>query len=180
MARKKVSQAQTQGQYLVVKHTGRGGGAVHTFAPPPNSELEGFAVRPYSWETVPLEWQNNQRLRQAVEAGIISLLVVDTPPPQPNFDIAPQFLDLLEPATVAIAQLLCAGDYTPQLQGIVKLHEHIGTAGLPQRGSRVTVHYLKTKHRPWLEAVLELEQRWKNRKELIADLLAGLTKIEKM
>jgi len=56
-----------------------------------------------------------------------------------------------------------------QMQDIIHLTRWIGENGLPLSGARtnVTVEYLKTNHRQFLQATIELEKRIRNRPDFI-------------
>lgn len=67
-----------------------------------------------------------------------------------------------------------------QMQDIIHLTRWIGENGLPLSGARtnVTVEYLKTSHRQFLQATIELEKRIRNRPEFIEFMTKELKAID--
>jgi len=77
-----------------------------------------------------------------------------------------------------VAEMICATDpLTAQLIENIELHKLMGSNGLPKPDTKVSKPYLQKRHRPFLQATLELEKSWRHRSSVITMLESAIEAI---
>lgn len=151
---------------------------------PRSGEERDLILKPWRHTPVPEYFLGDLRFRQDAKAGKFELKSVDELPLDDHFKLDEKFDNSLSPAARQMALSICSEEYKADSRGMnrfkdfINLPDQIGPNGRPRGDSKVTVRYLKETHRYFLEAVLDLENRWQKRKNVLRDVRAALKKIE--
>ncbi len=125
------------------------------------------------WRTVP-------HFARDVKAGKIALRRSEDVPGDQAHHLNADYEKQLTPDLKQLALLVCSVDLDDQLLSALRLPDLLGETGLPKKGVKATKAYLKGTHMPFLQAIRELETRWKKRKEVLAEINRNIKKIEAM
>jgi hypothetical protein len=135
-----------------------------------------------AWRHTPIDraYLDNLWFRQDQDAGLIEVKEVDSLPAQDGWSVAPRFAADMEPHYLQFVMRLCSEEWSPMFENAVSLSAQISANGRPLQNSRVTVTFLRETHVLTLRAALDLEERWRKRKPVIAALKSELKAIEKL
>jgi len=152
----------------------------HYRSPRPG-EVPDLALLP--WKYIPVDrsyLEQNPYFRRDVQAGAFKVEERDLLPPNPSQPIADRWYTQLDDNQRQMVISVCTEDFTEQIQKIVSISDLLDSNGLPRKDSRITPKYLKEKHLPFLQGSLDLEMRWRNRKDVKAALKKAIQRIEKL
>lgn len=147
---------------------------------PRPQEVGDLVLEPNRWKHVDPVFLNSPIFRRYKDQGAFEYQELETTPVDPDYSIAPEQDSELEPHQRVFVQQVVTLDMNPQFQDIINLGNQVSDNGIPLRNSRVTVTYLREKHRPMLLAIQELEKRHRKRKSVLSlikkqlDRIAGL------
>lgn len=125
------------------------------------------------WKTVP-------HFARDVKSGKISLRRSEDVPEDQAHRLNEEYERALTPDLRQLALLICNVELDDQLLSAIRLPELLGETGMPKKGVKATKQYLKTTHLPFLQSIRELENRWRKRKEVMAEVMKNIKRIEAM
>lgn len=173
----------TQETYVVAYNAGPG---TLCYPGPRDGSTSDLILHPWKHVIVPEYFQHDAVFRRDAKNGKFTVEQVNDLPLDTHGQIAEQYQDLLSPESKQMVLRVCSEEYKSDSRGmnmyrdLINLPDQIGPNGRPSGQSKVTVKYLKETHRYFLEAALELEQRWQKRKAVVRDLKAALRKIDNL
>lgn len=156
-----------------------GVGAMIIPSPRPN-EVRDLVLEPFRWVHVDPVYLNSPVFRRYKDQGAFKYQELDETPIDPDFTIPPEFDKDLEPHQKVFVRHMVTMDLNDQFRDIINLANLVNESGIPQKNARVTVAYLRERHRPMLMAIQELEKRHRKRKPVLTlikkqlDRIAGL------
>lgn len=151
--------------FLIVWHDGAG---TKIIGSPTPTDLPDLVIPPYQKVTADDAWLGVAHFVRDVADGILHTDRSIVVPKVVKHDIAPQWDDVLDANQKEFVKTLCGlSVVTPQFRENLELHKLMGPGGIPKRGVKVTLHYLREKQRPMLQAAIDLEKSWQNRPGLI-------------
>lgn len=155
------------------------GPGYRSYPSPARDSVPELTLAPYKHTPVPREYLRQAAFRKEMREGVIEVKELDEQPTDPDLTVAEQYN--LPPDLKMFAQRVCEEDWTPQFAAGVNLSAQISKAnGKPVQNSRVTVQYLRETHVVTLQAILDLESKWRKRKVVLNAVKAEIKAIEKL
>jgi hypothetical protein len=174
MAKAKVVK-EVEGRWLIAKHAGEGTLIIRS----PDKNLDDLIIPPFQEVVVGEEWLNVPWFSRDVSDGKIVLTRSDSVPSVVKHEISEEWASKLNDTQRAFVMMVCSGGEFKQIyKDNIELHKLLGPGGVQRPGTAVTKPFLQTKHRFLLNALLELEKSWKNRKEVLSVAEAALKAID--
>jgi hypothetical protein len=146
---------------------------------PTPTTLPDLEIPPYQKVTASDEWLSVAHFVRDVADGVLHTERSTTVPKIVKHEIDPQWDSVLDANQKEFVKTLCGSEtVTPQLLENIQLHKLMGPGGVPKRGVKVRLQYLREKQRPMLQAAIDLEKTWKNRPELLKVLDEAILAID--
>lgn len=161
---------------LFVKNTGPGTRMYRS----PKPGVDDLVLSPHKWVQVDPAYEISSPFVRDEKKKVFESIKAETPPEDPNLEIPSDIAAQLDPGQIALVNEICLGahELAPQFKDAIEVSKHISDSGIPGKGrERITVSYLREHHRPFLMAILDLEQRHQKRRFLIVIVKKQLERI---
>ena len=139
----------------------------------PNPSVQDLVVKPFVSSVIDYDlWRKVPHFVRALTTGQIVLSETDDMPLDERPALNPELEAPLDYNYRRIATEVCFTEtVTEPYLSAINVGDLLGATGVPSRNaSRVTKSYLIEKHAPFLRATLDLEKRFRNRKEVVGVL----------
>ena len=148
---------------------------------PRPSEVQDLILAPFKWSHVDPLYKNSPHFRRGLKSKVFEYVEATEPPEDIDLSLNPDYDKDLDDAQRQFARHVCILDeVTEQMKKNLMLADQVNENGIAPKESKVTVAYLRERHRPMLLAIQDLEKRFKNRKPLLALLKKQLERIARL
>ena len=162
------------GKFLVASYDGQGTKIYRN----PESGKDDLVLVSDTPVVIDRSWTSVPHFARDVQNGIVDLKESDTVPNHADHSIRSDYMQLLDDNLRHIILTIAQMPFDAQMRSIVNVASLLGKTGVAPTNVRVTREYATTTHRSFLQALLDLEKRWKNRPEVISEVAEALKKIE--
>lgn len=147
----------------------------------PSPDVDDLALPPLKWISVDPVFKKSVPFVRDSGKKLFETLETDTPPEDINLDIPDDLLNQLDPGQVELVKaitLVPEKTIRKEHQEAVEVAKHTSDSGIPAKGyERITPAYLREHHRPFLMAILNLEQKHQKRRAVISLVKKQLERI---
>lgn len=148
-------------------------------SPRPN-EVQDLVLYPFRWSYVDPLYINSPVFRRYKDLGSFAYQEAEETPEDPDLNIKAEYEKDLDPAQRVFVRHVVTLEMNNQMKEMISIANLVNDSGIPQKNSKVTVSYLRERHRPMLLAIQDLEQRHQKRRSILnllkkqLDRIAGL------
>lgn len=159
------------------------GPGTRMYPSPKPGEVKDLVLPPMKWVQVdPVYLRNGVFMRDRNNKTFVMVQGTASPedldlsiPEEIDRSLSADQRELVREITLPLAK-----EIKPEHRYALEMANLVGETGIPQANASVTVEYLRTRQRPLLMAVADVEKRYQKRKALLALITTQLARIAKM
>ena len=143
-----------------------------------NPDIQDLVIPPYQKVVASRFFLEVPHFVRDVDDGILHTDMSRRVPALKDFSISSQYDSVLDQNQKGFIMKVCREDMSPQIRDNLELHKLLGPGGVTRKDTRVSVRWLKQTQRPMLQALAELEGRWRNRPEVLSIVNGAIEAID--